>query len=533
MLKKLTFSNNAETTEVDFTNGLNLIKDPNLYEKFLVLDHISEYNVLKLSTDATGDFIEFENFFEDHSYFLTMYPQSMVYEFYNEQDVDQDLSKFIPQIIRYSNFEYIIEKQLTSKSFEGESNQIPHDSNADKIKDIENSLQKSKEVESISTEISSTKIIIDTTQAKISEFEKINDKLIIVEQKKQDLGIFSKLDFQRFENDLKLLSSEIKTKNEILNSQEKSKHLVYETQTTSVKSPIILGLLLTIDILITIGISFTAPFQAIAIGLGIAIALLIWYFATGEHLSNKDISLAPKHDFKEEIALIERSKNDLIDMIGCSSESEFYEKKAQLQAYDYEISQLKEVIKSRFNDFDFNKAKEQIEQLEMKLGEMVSNQLSTQSFKLSPEEYLKKRRELDILKMDQIRNESSKKIAPVNSKISSEVLDLLGIDLIIEANQIKAQNPQDLFIACVANAISTCSTFFGAIVDDPFIFSTTSGKVSNILQKLSLTVQIIFSSNHNDYDSLGNIVSPKPTNYDNTKSIQDNNTDAFTDNPAI
>jgi hypothetical protein len=555
MLRKLTYSKTEGTdiVEYSFNEGLNILRTPEAVEKFNILNEVRNYSVLTTSTQATGDFIEFEMALAERTFFLTIYSSTKVYEFYNDQDQDQKLADFyIPEIIKSGTYETIFVNRAKSYEFaentEKEADATPQENSLQtennrlnelnsKIDSDTKLLDNSKNFDIYSDQLSQDQQKLDGINNQLADYDITKRKIVEVEKKRAVFGVFTKLDFELFEKDLKALNSEIDIKNQQIEKLKTTANGNYVSEKK--KSPLVLAILLCLDVVLVVGISFVAPIQGVIIGVFLALAICLWYF-----LSSGTNNLVKKEDkldrnFEMELDLINKAKTNLFGLIGVASESEYYEKKAELQAYTYEVKQLEKNLSERFRDLNVEALKMERKETEDRIVDVQNNKLTEEikSAKLNPDEYLKKKRELDIMKMERIRLEGEIKTKSASASKTKESMVLMpetlseqnqfGIQTLTQnQNTLSADSMETLYVGCLANEIihdHSKKTIFPILLDDPFAFVTDFNKVKNLLNHFSKGMQLVLLANHKDYDELGYVANFSGETNANIQVNQQNN----------
>ncbi len=291
-------------------------------------------------------------------------------------------------------------------------------------------LQKIKEIEQQTLRL----------ERKFGEVKEVSIQISNINTKLEEFKSLASYDLEKTAKEITELSSSIKIKKETLKKLQETPGEKVEEEKKSQggnSSRFILpgaGIVLTILLYL-----FLKRVDVLLLGLGISIITAAYvFFASQKKEDNKaekqeqETKSRQVAELEEQIQKDEEELNKILDQMKVKNADDFHIKKAKMRGFLEEKANLESLQKGMLEGRTIDEMKDEQNKLFAKKKEIEVNELTedVKNSNLSSEEYLRKRRELDTLKMEERR------LAQVETASKVRVEDAeVSIDNIVETEE--------------------------------------------------------------------------------------------------
>lgn len=373
----------------------------------------------------------------------------------------------IALILSITDKEYndLVAKYLSQKEGNTSSPQ-PNEDAESKIRNLEDKMQKSQEYEEAEKKKANLIKEIDSLEKQLNSVKDIQSQFNSYLAQYQSLNYLNQFDLNKVHSDLVQINQNLETLEKALleNKFQEIKKSDHNTHKTSID----VGKIVFATLVFVASILFGMVFRLIeapdyfsyvfwACGAFLAGILLISSRnqTTSHILQSDETAMTPESILAE----IQRNKNlkiELLQMVGMRDSDEFFNKKAELRSNVKSLQYLEEQIKTVLGERTYDQVVSErgSKQVELRNIEVV---LAHPEVKLTPEQVVSTRRELDYLKLSKSQisqnanlqgGELNEKIKAIRKELKDKLVDFCSvIKNTFSTSQMTIQNHIKEFIA--------------------------------------------------------------------------------------
>ena len=398
-----------------------------------------------------------------------------------------------------------------------------------KVQKLEQELQRQKEQDELMVQKDRVGAELDRLDRDIHEYEKALTHISKVEIDMNKYNSFMKINAQRVENDLAMFSYRIREREKALSDMANMKRSYPKEENHN--QIIILVVLLTLSLGSGLALGFLSnPLTGVVLGLVLSTLFIGLFTFKKPNVQNLELVHSQERiaAVSNEIEALKSAKSRYLQNLGFSNEDDYLATKAVVRAMLYQKESDLGKVHEHFGGRELSDFKSDFQQRQ-RLSMDLQNKIEKYGPVMSPEDYIRKRRELDLLKMksEEDNNENiDQKIKALReqlytlqsegdsefasnieqySKILSEYYGIeisVGEDFVtnIEINNYE-QKVELFIIQRLAYIISSFRNVeLPMILEDPFAGVENNDLIKKILDFCSSKIQLILISEHESYD---------------------------------
>ena len=315
-----------------------------------------------------------------------------------ETDINSQKLKNLQDKINYLENS---KNEVNTDSISNTSNTSTIAQNIDeKISILENLLNNQKTQDSLIIQKQDLEKDIVSLSARVSQYEQSLSKLSKVDLDMNKYRNFTQINVERVENDLATFSYRLREREKIL-SDLGNRKITYEDTSSHIA-------LLPLFVLVTIGISIAITLAVIqniffgfSIGIVVVIAAFLYFILSKDekNVSENHITQDKIYALSNEVDALKSAKNRYLQNLGFNNEDDYFATKALVRAIAFQKENDLAKIHEQFEGKEISDFKYLIQD---KKNTILNLQIEIDKFGpiMTPEEYLKKRRDLDMLKLE-------------------------------------------------------------------------------------------------------------------------------------
>lgn len=348
----------------------------------------------------------------------------------------------------------------------------------------------------------------------IAEAENIYAQKAKLEESLINFKDFFNVDLDEIGESLSSINGELKVLNELV-EEETPEPLAIVPKVDKNKQYVQYGLTIATLLLGIIAYKLLDKWIALIVGILLsAVSYLITRFVINRKKPEKKVEITEKEkekiDASERLKLLNKEAEELLAKTNSNSSDEFFTNKAKFVALKEQMTEIQTYLDARLKGKSIDELKKEQNQVFTRKAEIEQTKLTQEivSARVLPEDYLRKRRELDMLKLDKKKLEDELTASKVRIEDSEySVDDLVRLQEKLEwlkndyNNAVKRYSALELAILSLDKAIK--DTLKGSnqklkVFIEDHLPKLTDGKYEKVELDEDLKIQI-FSNEKNDF----------------------------------
>lgn len=511
------------------------------YAKFFVISYTQMLN-LELSRVRFTNYLNKYGFHkaESKSYYSPL--EDIFYDIEQARRYSNpSLESSVP--VENTNDEKIqkLQKRIMDLENAKNSSSAPTDQVDSQIQALENEIQLQQSLDNITLQKGDLEQELSDLNIKISDYEGAMKKISEVEMDMTKYTSFMKIDSSRVENDLSMFSYRIrereKTLSDLANSRvayaDDIKHLTF--------LPIILPTVLGFSVGAMLLLISNFFIGVIAAFIGLVVSILVLLFKSNSKVITPSRRLNSENvaAIANELDALKSAKLRYIHNLGFNNEDDYFATKALVRALIFQKENDLSKVHERFSGLEISDLKMKYAQIQQKIN-ALNLQTNSNNLIMSPDEYIRKRRELDMLKLEKSMQNNSTQ--PVGDS-ADLILELRHQIQVLQSQTIGIKAPDEKFLQILReyfqnNEITATSDYvlenidistyeekiemliiqrlayiksiypdveLPLLLDDPFTGIENPDRINKILDFCRQKIQVILVTEHDKYGDLDNV----------------------------